>query len=363
MRSSTHAHELLQLISEGFLLVDRDFRIREISAEGVRMAGRPRADIVGGVLWDQAPMLRDSRIGRCFAEALEEEKPVSLEHQYRWPHGGEAWLEIRAFPSNGGLAIFYRDISDKKRSEEELKRAEAELLQASRLSAMGTISATLAHELAQPLTSAANAIEASARMLRGVPAAQAREARQGLSLAVGSVKRAADIVRQLRSFVAKGRVEVETQDLSSIIAEVGVLAVPQAQREGVEIGFALDPRARWIKADAVQVQQVLINLVRNAVEAMRDAAAAKRVDIATRAVSAHLVEILVDDNGPGIEPDQAESLFAPFHSSKPDGLGVGLSLCRTIVEAHGGTIVAEPRPGGGARFRFTLPRATPLDED
>jgi PAS domain-containing protein len=92
MPSPPQADELLQLISEGFLFVDGDFRIREISAEGVRMAGRPRADIVGGVLWDQAPMLRDSGIGRCFAEALDERKPVSLEHQYRWPHGRE---EIR----------------------------------------------------------------------------------------------------------------------------------------------------------------------------------------------------------------------------------------------------------------------------
>jgi len=362
MPSPPQASELLQLISEGFLFVDRDFRIREISAEGVRMAGRDRTDIIGGVLWDQAPMLRDSRIGRCFAEALDEGKPVSLEHQYRWPHGREAWLEIRAFPSDGGLAIFYRDISDRKSSEEELKRAESELLQTSRLSAMGTISATLAHELAQPLTSAANAIEASARMLRGLPDARAREARHGLSLATGSVKRAADIVRQLRSFVAKGRVGAETEDLSSLIADVGVLTVPQAQREGVEIRFDLDPRARWVKADAVQVQQVLINLVRNAIEAMRESAT-KQVDISTRASSARLVEILVEDRGPGLEPGQAETLFAPFHSSKPDGLGVGLSLCRTIVEAHGGTIEAEPRPGGGARFRFTLPRAAPPEEE
>jgi two-component system, LuxR family, sensor kinase FixL len=362
MPSSPQARELLQLISEGFLFVDRDFRIREINVEGVRMAGRARSDILGGILWDQAPRLRDSEIGRCLAEALDEGKPISLQHQYRWPHGREAWLEIRAFPSDDGLAIFYRDISDQKRSEEELRRAESELLQASRLSAMGTMAATLAHELAQPLNSAANAIEASGKLLRGLPDTRAREARHGLSLASGSIQRASDILRRLRSFVARGRVEAETQDLASLIADASVLMVPQAQREGVEIGFDLDPRARWVKADAVQVQQVLINLVRNAIEAMRDASD-RHLVISTRAAAPRMIEILVEDSGPGIDPRRAETLFAPFHSNKPEGLGVGLSLCRTIVEAHGGTIEAEPRPGGGARFRFTLPRADPPVEE
>ena len=356
------ARELLQLIGEGFVFVDSDFRIREISAEGERMARRARTEIIGGILWDQSPQLRESELGGLLVQAREDGKPVSLEHHHQWLDGREAWFEIRAFPWNGGLAIFYRDISDRKQSEEELKRAEAELVHASRLSAMGTMAATLAHELAQPLTAAGNAIEASAKMLRGLGDARAREARHVLDLASGSVTRAGDIVRQLRSFVAKGRVETETQDLSSIIAEASVLMVPQAQRANVEIGFDLDPRARWVKADAVQVQQVLINLVRNAIEAMKDAAE-RQVVISTRATSARFVEVTIDDTGPGLDDDAAVTLFAPFYSSKAEGMGVGLSICRTIVEAHGGTIEAEPRQGGGARFRFTLPRASPREEE
>ena len=362
MPSPTQARELLQLIGEGFLLVDAEFRIREISAEGVRMANRPREDIVGGILWDQGPQIRDTEFGRILAKAAAEQIPVSLEHLYTWPDGRQAWLEVRAFPADGGLAIFYRDISGVKHSEEELKRAQAELMHASRLSAMGTMAATLAHEMAQPLTSAANAIEASQKMLRQAGDPKSREARSALTLAAGSVARASDIVRRLRSFVARGRVEAETQDLAAIIAEASVLMVPEAQRQGVEIGFRLDPRAQWVKADPVQVQQVLINLIRNAIQAMNESAK-KQIEVSTATLPGNMVQITVEDSGPGLDPDAPDAVFSHFHSTKQEGMGVGLSICRTIVEAHGGTIEALPQPDGGALFRFTLPRASPPDDE
>ena len=354
--SSPQARELLELISEGFLFVDRDFRIQDISAEGERMANRPRSDIVGGLLWDQAPHLRDSELGVRLVEAIEESRPVALEFHYQWPHGRQAWLEIRAFPSQGGLAVFYRDISDRKRSEEELKRAQAELMHASRLSAMGTMAATLAHELAQPLTSAATAIDAGGKLLRGLNDPKTRQARQALDQAGRAVQRAGDLVRRLRAFVAKGRVEAETQDLAAIIGDASVLMFPQARHKGVEIEFALDPRAKWVTADAVQIQQVLINLLGNAVDAIGDAAE-RRIRLSTAALSADLVEVTVEDSGPGLDPATAAAIFEPFHSGKAEGLGVGLSICRTIVEAHGGTIDIGTGRGGGALFRFTLRRA------
>ena len=356
MPSPTQARELLQLIGEGFLLVDREFRIREISAEGVRMANRPREEIVGAILWDQAPQLRDSEFGRILAQAAERRTPASLEHYYTWPDGRTAWLEVRAFPADDGLAIFYRDISDLKRSEEELKRAQSELMHASRLSAMGTMAATLAHEMAQPLTSAANAIEASQKMLRQAGDPRSREARSALTLAGNSVARASEIVRRLRSFVSKGRVEADTQDIAAIISEASVLMVPEAQRQGVDIGFKLDPRAQWVKADPVQVQQVLLNLIRNAVEAMAGGGR-KVLRVTTAAVDADFVEVAVSDTGPGVPAEVEAQLFQPFVTTKADGLGVGLSICRTIVEAHGGRIVVARNADGGATFRFTLRRA------
>ena len=360
MTSPPQTRELPQLISEGFLFVDKDFRIQEISSEGVLMARRPRSEIIGGILWDQAPRLRESELGRLLGRAVGDGTPVSREHRYEWPDGRQAWLEIRAFPSNGGLAIFYRDISDRKRSEEELMHAQAELMHASRLSAMGTMAATLAHELAQPLTAAGNSIDASMKLLQRLQDPKTRETRQALTLAGNSVKRASELVKRLRSFVAKGHVQAETQDLPAIIADASVFMFPLAQRQGVEIEFNLDRHAKWVKADAVQVQQVLINLIRNAAEAISDAQE-RRIRVSTAMRSHGLVEVVVADSGPGLDPLTANALFEPFHSSKEQGLGVGLSICRTIVEAHGGTIEAGQRPEGGAVFRFTLPRASEPD--
>ena len=355
MTSDPLARELLQLISEGFVFVDRDFCVRAMNAEAERIDQRRAHDVVGRTLWEAWPNLGGSKLEKLWRSALAEQMPVSLEHCYRWPDGREAWLEMRAYPSDGGLAIFFRDISDRKRAEAELARTQGELIHASRLSAMGAMAATLAHELSQPLTAISNYIESANKRLRTLPPAEARQARQALGFASAATERAREILKRLRGFVAKGRVETEIHDIQSIIADASVLILPAAQREGVEIQYRLDRQAKWVKADAIQVQQVLINLIRNAIEAMV-AADERKITISTAARPDGQIEITVQDTGGGID-QPADALFAPFHSTKADGLGVGLSISRTIVEAHGGTIAAEPAEGGGALFRFTLPRA------
>ena len=358
MPSPDQADELLQLISEGFVFVDRDFRILAMNAEGERIEGRPAAEITGTTLWESWPDVERSELGELWRKAMRDRQPVALEHRYTWPDGRQAWLEMRAFPSEKGMAIFFRDISRQKRSEEDLKRAQAELLHASRLSAMGTMAATLAHELAQPLNAAGTAIEGSLRMLRPLPAAEAREAKRALEQADGSVRRASEILKRLRAFVAKRGPEPGVHELPAIIADVGVLMLPHAQREGVEIDFRLDRRAKWVKADEVQVQQVLINLIRNSIEAMAGVKR-RRITVSTAPVPPASIEVAVADTGPGLQELSDEEAFAPFRSTKREGLGVGLSISRTIVEAHGGTIEARRPEGGGALFRFTLPRGAP----
>ena len=350
------ARELLDHISEGFAFVDRDFRVREMNAEGARIEGRPADELIGMSLWEAWPGLEGSELASLWLDAIARHEPVSLEHLYTWPDGRQAWLEMRAFPGEDGLAIFFRDISDKKRSEEELRRAEAELMLASRLSAMGTMAATLAHELAQPLTSVSNYVETCETLLRPLPGAEARKARRALAKAELAVDRAREILKRVRLFVAKGKIETAVSDLHSIVADAAILLLPLAQREGVEIDFKLSPKVRWVRVDAVQIQQVLVNLVRNAIEALAGAER-RRIVIAAAPLSPAFAEVMVEDSGPGFAAERAERLFAPFHSSKAEGLGVGLSISRTIVEAHGGTIAAEPIAGGGARFRFTVPRS------
>lgn len=349
------SQEMLQFISEGFVLLDADFRVLEINAEGLRLEGRPASEILGKTVWEAWPNIEGTELGEVWKEGMRTHTPVSLEHLYTWPNGNQAWLEMRAYPTGGNLAVLYRDVSDRRAAEEELRRTQSELIHASRMSAMGAMAATLAHELSQPLAVVSNYLASARRLLQAIPAGEAREARQALGFAASSTDRATELLRRLRDFVAKGRAETETHDIQTIIADASVLVLPHAQSEGVEIQFRLDRFAKWVKADAVQIQQVLINLIKNGIEAMQGGGE-RRIVITTGTAADGSIEVAVQDTGAGIDESARTELFTPFSSSKEAGLGVGLSISRTIVEAHGGTIEGEAREGGGAIFRFTLPR-------
>jgi two-component system sensor kinase FixL len=356
IETAQQGRELLQLISEGVILVDRHFRVSDANPAALKLARQSRADFVGRSLSELAPDLKNSLMGRKWLRAIREGKPVTAEQLHTWTDGRQSWLQMRGHPTAAGFAIFYRDVTKQRHEEEELRRAQAQLMHASRLSAMGTMAATLAHELAQPLTSAGAAIDAGSRLLAPLAGETPREARAVLHLAGASVRRGIEILKRLRAFVAKGQISARTEDLQAIVTDASVLAYPHAQRQGVEIRLRSDPAARWVKADAVQIQQVLINLIKNAIEAM-DGTGSGAVTITTATLGRDKVTITVDDTGPGLD-GPAEDLFEPFNSSKADGLGIGLSVCRTIVEAHGGTIEAGPSSTGGAQFRFTLPRTS-----
>jgi two-component system sensor kinase FixL len=355
MAPEARARELLEKISEGFVVVDRDFCIIDIKTEAPQIDGQPISDFIGRIYWDVWPSLVGSELHRLATRAMEDREPVSLEQGYTYPDGRHAWFEMRLFPAGAGLAVFYRDITERKASEEQLRRARAELMHTERLSAMGTMAATLAHELAQPLTSASNFVETSERLLRKPSEEALREARAGLGMAALAIGRAREILARVRQFVAKGPVETAIHDLRLVVADASILVLPKAQREGVELAFQLDRRAQWVRVDAVQIQQVLVNLIRNAIEALHGRADG-RVTIGTNILSPRWIEVTVTDNGAGIVAAETDKLFHPFQSSKAEGLGVGLSISKTIVEAYGGEISAESAPAGGARFRFTLPR-------
>jgi two-component system sensor kinase FixL len=220
---------------------------------------------------------------------------------------------------------------------------------------MDTMASTLAHELNQPLTAVANYIRGCRRLLAsGGDPAQIGEA---LLLAESSAQRAGEIVRRVRAFVSRGAVSASAQDLPDLVKHACVLALLDQQVRGVSHEFRFDPGAKWVMADAIQVQQVVINLVRNAVEAM-ESSPRRHITLSTR-LDGNFVEVAIADTGPGIGEDVREALFSPFQSSKSEGVGIGLSICRTIVEAHQGTIRADEADEGGTVFRFTLPKADP----
>lgn len=251
---------------------------------------------------------------------------------------------------------FIRDITERRRTEERLESLQSELIHVSRVSAMGTMASTIAHELNQPIAAIANYAESVRDMLAQPDPHDFALMREALDETAKEALRAGHIVRRLRDFVARGEVEKTIEPLPALINEASVLGLMGARERGIETHFDLDPYASPVFVDKVQIQQVIINLIRNACEAMSDSAE-KRLSVSTQGDQGALVRVSIADTGPGISPNVADQLFTAFVSTKSEGMGLGLSICRTIVEANGGRIWMEPRAGGGTVFHFTLQRA------
>lgn len=258
-----------------------------------------------------------------------------------------------------GVVGVSRDVTPHRRAEDRARRMQAELMHVSRLSAMGAMAAAIAHELNQPLTAAANFANAARRLLAdGAPPDPARveDAREAMAEAAGEAVRAGKIVRHLRGLVGRGDGEKRLCGLNALVEAAAVLALAGAREQRVAARFEFDPRSPRVLVDRVQIQQVVVNLVRNAVEAVLDAPR-REVVVATAPRGTGMVEVSVADTGPGLAEEVADRLFEPFVTTKRDGMGVGLSICRSIVEEHGGRLTAEGNPGGGTVFRFSLPQA------
>lgn len=247
---------------------------------------------------------------------------------------------------------FVRDLTESQATERRLQDVQSELVHVSRLTAMGEMASALAHELNQPLSAIANYVKGSARLLDAENPDRAT-IRNALSSAGEQALRAGHIIRRLRDFVAKGEAERRIESLPKLLEEAGALAMIGAKDLGVRLRYNLDPRIELVLADKVQIQQVVLNLMRNGIDAMEDS---PRRELTVSAIQSDddMVEVAVADTGSGISPDVAQQLFQPFITTKAHGMGVGLSISRTIVEAHGGRIWIEPNLGGGTVFRFTL---------
>jgi len=251
---------------------------------------------------------------------------------------------------------FIQDLTERRDFEARLEELQSELIHVSRLSAMGTMASTLAHELNQPLTAIASFGEAAGAVLEGPGEPDKEMLREVVGEMAQQSLRAGGIVRRLREFVSTGDVAKTIEDLPKVIEEASALALVGIREKGIATYFAYAPDATPVLIDRVQIQQVLINLMRNSLEAMEHAPA-KNLSVTTALLDDATVEVSVADTGCGIAPEVRENLFQAFNSSKESGMGLGLSICRTIVEAHGGRIRAVDRPGGGTEFQFTLIKA------
>jgi len=236
-----------------------------------------------------------------------------------------------------------------------MQELQSELVHVSRLTAMGQMASSIAHELNQPLSAITNYVKGSATLLNAENPEIPR-VREALVRAGEQALRAGDIIKRLREFAAKGETEHTLENAAILLEEAAALALVGAKEQGVRVALRCDRDLRPVLVDKIQIQQVALNLIRNAIEAM-ETSDRRELIIAVGAKDKELSLFSISDTGPGIDPDIAERLFQPFVTTKLDGMGVGLSICQTLIEAHGGRIWADANEDGGTVFNFTLPFA------
>ncbi len=244
------------------------------------------------------------------------------------------------------------DISARVDAEQRVQQLQEELLHVARLSAMGELASALAHELNQPLTAITNYSSAARRLLKDDKTDAATEL---VLKASDQALRAGEIIRRLRQFIEWGETDRTWQDLETVVGEAAQLGLIGTRSSGLTFDLKAEAGLPKVMIDRIQIQQVIQNLVKNAVDALEEWDGERRITVALTSTADNKVVIIVEDSGPGLDASVVERLFQPFVTTKPAGMGVGLSVCRNIVESHGGRIRAENLTDGGARFRVTLP--------
>lgn len=366
----SHLRSILSTVPDAMVVIDDQGSIVSFSAAAERLFGYQEAELLGvnvSRLMPSPDRERHDAYIRRFLETGEKRiigigRVVFAERRDGSTFPMELSIGEASSDSHPLFTGFIRDLTERQQTEARLESLQSELIHVSRVSAMGTMASTLAHELNQPITAVANYVEAVRDLLANPDPADIPMIRDALDDTAKEALRAGHIVRRLRDFVARGEVEKTIEKLPLLINEAAVLGLMGAREKGVEPRFDLDPYASPVLVDKVQIQQVLINLIRNAVEAMADSPV-RRLTVTSRPDQRGFVRVIVADTGPGVTPEVAEQLFTAFVSTKAEGMGLGLSICRTIVEANGGRIWMEPREGGGTEFHFTLVSAKAEETD
>ena len=356
---------ILDTVPDAMVVIDEDGAIRQFSAAAEALWGYSSDEVIGRDYRFLSPKDQFAQNTAKLAEYVENERGITSE---TIPAVGEA-KDGRRFPLElrVGLArvdgkllltMFARDITERLAGEERLSELSSELAHVSRLSAMSELAADLAHELNQPLSATANFLAAAQMLIeRGEDVERVGEL---LGMANDQTLRAGEIIRRLRAFMARGEVEIRPESVEQTVRDAVELVLVGTGQFHIRVDYDFDPEAQWMLADRVQVQQVLVNLLRNSVDALRNAKSASRlITLRSRKVIGNMVEIEIADTGPGMPDSVLEQLFSRFTTTKSErgGMGIGLSISKRIIEAHGGELKAENRAEGGASFRFTVPAA------
>lgn len=368
--SEAHLRSILSTVQDAMVVIDPKGTILSFSAAAERMFGYTEADVLGenvSMLMPSPDRERhDGYLDRYRRTGERRIIGIGRVTTARRRDGSTFPIELSIGEARAGeerlFTGFIRDLSERQQTQRRLQDLQSELGHVSRVSAMGTLAAALAHELNQPLSAIATYMEASRDLLdHELTRDVAEMLKEAFNETAAQAIRAGQIVRRLRDFIARGEAERRIESLYKLVIEANALALAGGGDRGVDVLLDLDPEGDAVLVDRIQVQQVFLNLVRNAIEAM-DGCPVRRLEMRSKR-DGEFVHVTVADSGAGLDEEMKINLFEPFHSTKDSGMGLGLSICRTMIEAQGGRIWAEPSPLGGTAFNFTLIAGDGAEDD
>ena len=357
-----HLRSILETVPDAMIIIDEHGLILSFSAAAERMFGFSEDEVLGENVSMLMPSPDRERHDGYLQRYMRtgERRIIGIGRVLTARHRDGATFPIELSVGEARIGDdrvftgFIRDLTERQEAELRVHDLQSVLAHVQRVSEMGTLATSLAHELNQPLTAIANYVEAARDML-GTPPDEETLAtvRQALDECAAQSVRAGQIVRRLRDFIARGETERRIESLQRLITEASALALVGAGEQDLEVDVRLDSAVDRVLVDRIQIQQVVLNLIRNAIEAMAESPV-RRLLVTSEKEAGGFVRVTVADCGPGLAEDVADRLFEPFRSTKESGMGLGLSISATIVAAHGGRIWAEPSKLGGTAFHFTI---------
>lgn len=358
---------IIDTVPDGLIVINDKGVVQSLNPVAEKQFGYRAAEVIGRNISTLMPQpyrdQHDGHLARYLATGERRIIGVGRIVLGQRADGSTFPMELRIGEFRAGAARLFagyvRDVTERQRDRYRLQELQSELFRASRVSVTGEMVSALAHELNQPLTAVISYVRACARLMERDN--QDRDLLyEVMDKAIAQANRAGQIIRHLRQFLRKGAAEHTIENVNSLIEEASALALVGAREGGVHVHMDLGADLPEVVIDRIQIQQVVLNLVRNAIEALAGAAQ-REITISTRPAGGQWVEIAVSDTGPGLPADVASRLFQPFVTTKESGMGLGLKISQSIVEAHGGQLRAAPNADGGVTFRFELPANTATD--
>ncbi len=350
--------QVFESAPDGMYIVGRDYRYQRVNPVYAHRSGIPASKLVrmhlNEVLGIGPFELLKVNYDRCFAgedvsfedwvETRVGRRYVALTYSPLRPTGDEV----------EAVLVVVRDLTEHMLAAEALRQAQADLAHVNRTAAMGQLTASIAHEVNQPITAVITNAQVALRFL-AAQQPDIEEAKLALKDIVGDGKRASEVIGRTRAMIKKTPSRIERFDLNEAVGVVIALAQSEPSKRRVMLQAELAPDLPMVTADRIQLQQVLLNLVLNAIEAMSGVDGRRQLHIRTESGRSKDVLVSVRDTGPGFAPNSADRLFEAFYTTKPEGMGMGLAICRSIIQAHGGRLWAKPNEPCGAEFSFILP--------